>query len=147
MVLFYLMTSPDKISPATNNALREATSKYFAKIVVPKFIKGIDGFAEAHLKQPPSKNIHTLVTTYTPDNLSIRLDDEDETHVLVEVDLDTPEAGVASIVAPGWYDEHGNWDMDNGQMVRKVVRALTEQEGRELTMDLYSLMSKDSDTK
>lgn len=143
------MTNPDIISDTTNNALREASSKYFARIAIEKFTKGVSGFAEAYLATTPPDDMQMLVTTYiAPESLAISLDDGNGGSIaFLNIDLDVPGTNTASIVEPGLYDEHGNLDTKNGQMLRKVARPLTELEGRELTMDLYSLMNKYSENE
>lgn len=135
------MTSPDVITPATNMALREAAVKYSASIAIPCFLKEVDGFAGAHLGETLD-GASTLVTG-TPDSLAISVHGADEkTRVFVNVDLEVPGEGVASIVAPGFYDDKGKRDEEKGKIMRPVVRPLTEAEGRELTMDLYSIIAK-----
>jgi hypothetical protein len=135
------MTNPNVISPTTNTALREAAARYSVSIAAPCFLEGVDGFAGAHLGET-SGDVSTLVMG-TPESLAVSVhDDKDETRVFVNVDLEVPGEGVASIVAPGFYNEKGERDAEKGKMMRPVVRPLTETEGRELTMDLYSIIAK-----
>lgn len=135
------MTNPDVISSTTNMALRQAAAQYSASIAIPCFMKEVDGFASANLGVV-TDGVSTLVTG-TPDSLAVSVHDvEDKTRLFVNVDLEVPGEGVASIVAPGFYNEKGERDVEKGKMMRPVVRPLTELEGRELTMDLYSIISK-----
>jgi hypothetical protein len=134
------MTNPDVLTAATNAALREAVGRYCAEIAIPCFMP-VDGFAEAHIGEVP-RGTMTLVTG-REERLAIKVHGGDhETRAFVNVDLEAQGEEVASFVAPGFYDERGEWDPDNGKFGRKVVRPLTEAEGRELTMDLYSIIKK-----
>lgn len=135
------MTEPDIITPQTNTALREAAAKYSAMVAIPCFVEDVDGFAGTYLDEA-EEGLSTLVTG-TADSLAVSVrDGEDKTKTFVNIDLEVPGDGSASIVAPGFYNEQGKLDADQGKMMRPVVRALTEPEGRELTMDLYSLIAK-----
>ncbi len=135
------MINPDVITFATTTALREAAAHYSASVIMPCFVSEVDGFAGAHLTEIPD-GVSTLITD-TPDSLAISVHDGAyRTRLFVNVDLRIPGEEVAAIVAPDFYDEHGKLDPIKGTMMRPIVRPLTETEGRELTMDLYSIISK-----
>jgi hypothetical protein len=135
------MTNPNVITLPTNTALREAAARYSASITVPCYVKEVDGFASANLSDV-AEGVSTLVIG-TPDSLAVSVHDtEGKTRLFVNIDLEAPGKAVASIVAPGFYNERGERDAEKGKMMRPVVRPLTEVEGRELTMDLYSIIAK-----
>jgi hypothetical protein len=137
------MTSPDIISQSTNTALRETAAKYFATVHTPAFIEGVDGFAIVHLGlEEPEDGLRTLVTG-VEEGLDISVDGKDQSSKLfVNIDLAIPDGSPASIVKPGMYNQHGEFDAEEGEFARPVERALTEREGQELIMDLYSIMTK-----
>lgn len=50
----------------------------------------------------------------------------------------------AAIVKPGFYNEAGERDQENGKMARSVLRNLTEPEGIGLLRDLKTLQEQES---
>ena len=135
------MMSNGAITPETNKELRRAATAYAESIEVPCFLDEVDGFAGAYLGKAEN-GLKTLVTG-DDEGLAISVDGEDgKNRAFVNVDLAIPEGTSASIVEPGFYDEEGKPDAENGEYARPVLRLLTEKEGQELTMDLYSLMQK-----
>lgn len=140
------MTNPnvpktETISPETNDTLRAATGNYLATIAIPKYVKGIDGFAQLYLgKEEP--NLSTLVTA-SDESLAVSvIDGEGKKKAFLNIDLAPNGDEVASVVAPGLYDKDGNFDAENGEIMRPVVRPLTEEEGRELASDLFSAAAR-----
>ena len=135
------MTNPDVITSQTNASLREAAARYSATIAVPCFVKDVDGFAGAYLDEA-QEDTSTLITG-SSEWLAISVEGSNhDRKAFINIDLDVPGDGLASIVAPGMYNERGEHDVEHGTMQRPVVRALTEREGQELAMDLHALIAK-----
>ena len=131
------MTNSVAITPETNESLRKAAAAYTGSVEIPCFLDEVDGFAEAYLGEAED-GLKTLVTG-DDESLVVSVDNEDgKNRAFVNVDLAIP----ASIVEPGFYDEEGKPDAENGKYARPVLRLLTEKEGQGLAMDLYSLMQK-----
>jgi hypothetical protein len=134
------MSSPDIITPSTNDALREAAARYSSTVAIPCFLEDVDGFANAYLGKPGGQ-FSTLVTG-DEESLAVSVTGPgNTTEAFVNIDLAVPGGSPASIVQPGLYNKDGEPD-PKGEIARPVVRALTETEGRELTMDLHSLVAK-----
>jgi hypothetical protein len=135
------MSSPNVISPQTNAALHDAAVKYSQIIDVPCYLEGADGFAITYLGK--SEDGLEILVTGDEEHLAISVNGRDgKSKGLVNVDLTPPDSAPASIVEPGLYNEQGERDAEIGKYARPVLRALTEVEGQELTMDLHTLIAK-----
>lgn len=135
------MPFPNTITASTNAALHQAATAYAEAVTIPCFVAGVDGFAATYLGIAED-GLKTLVTG-NGERLAITIDSQDgTTRAFVNVDLTLDGVKTASIVEPGLQDKRGNPDLKNGQFTRRILRPLTEPEGQELAMDLYSLIAK-----
>lgn len=137
------MTTREEITPATNLALQEAADRYF-EAVVPYDQQEATGFIVAYIGWLPIEARMFIVPDTKADSLAINIRGSDEGFInrLINVDLDVPERGLAAHVVPDFFKSEGEHDSVKGRYMRKVLRLLSEPEGQELTMDLYSIIEK-----